>query len=213
MYRKINDFIDKYKSYYKDFIPLSIRKKIKYGYHCDTDQIFCHLNIVKKNESAYYRFLKILKSYFNLRTLCIAELSCGLIPILSSTAKRYTRKNITAISNKILFKNYKSIETIETDLTKNFDLTKFDLIIAFRPCFPTENIIDLCFQYKKDFAVYLCPCIFQPKDSNKKFESTEQWHNYLIKKVRNNKAYSTSIIKSDRLQDDMPIIISKYIAN
>lgn len=212
MYNEINDFLDKYKELYQDFTPQKIRKKIKYGYNCDTDQIICHLNLIKKKESAYYKFLKLVMSYFNLNTKSVAELSCGFIPTLSATAKKYT-KNIVAINKKILFRNYHNVKTIEADLQSNYDLSPYDLIIAFRPCYPTENIVDLCFQYKKDFVIYLCPCVLQPKISNKQFETIEQWHSYLLSKVTANKEYQITIVHSRKLQDNMPIIIAKYNHN
>ena len=75
MNKLINSFLDKNENFYQDFKSKKIRKKIYYGYHCDTDQIYCHLNLIKKQDSAYYKFLKIVMSYFNLHKLNIIEMS------------------------------------------------------------------------------------------------------------------------------------------
>lgn len=210
MNKLINSFLDKNENFYQDFKSKKIRKKIYYGYHCDTDQIYCHLNLIKKQDSAYYKFLKIVMSYFNLHKLNIIEMSCGTIPVLANIASKYS-KHVDAVNYKVLYNKYHKIKVFKANLNNNFDLSNYDLIIAFRPCNPTENIIDMCFKYNKNFVIYLCPCILQPKFHTVEFTTLQQWHNYIFEKIKSNKKYKVQIITSPKLQDQMPIIIAKYL--
>lgn len=212
MNKLINNFFDTYPTFYPEFAPERIRQKVKYGYHCDSDQVICHLNLINIETSAYYKFFKIVKSQFNLRNKNILEVACGYIPIVSSIFAERTNSKVTAINSKILFKNYKNVQTKEQDLLQNFDVSNFDLVVGFRPCYVTEKTIEMCFKFNKDFVLYLCPCDMQPIDPNeKRCENGKEWREFIIKKVRENKNYKVSVFSSKKLQDDMPIIVAKYI--
>ena len=163
MNKKINAFLDMYPAYYEELRPENIRKKIKYGYYCSTDQIYCHLKLIEKERSAYFSFCKIIEKYFNLKQLNILEVSCGLIPIVSYYLKNdFNIKNIMATNEKLVFQPYKNIDCYECNFLDVKDINNYDLLIGFRPCNATEKIIDMCFENQKDFAIYLCPCDLQP---------------------------------------------------
>lgn len=214
MNKKINSFLDRHSQYYEELRPDNIRKKIKYGYYCSTDQIYCHLKLIKKERSAYFSFCKIIEKYFNLSASNILEVSCGLIPILSYYLKNdFHVKNITAINDKLVFQPYKNIDCHECDIFNVKDIKNYDLLIGFRPCKATERIIDLCFKSHKDFAVYLCPCDMQPYDKKIKCATAEEWRNYIINKVKNNCQYEIQVIIDHTLQDNLPVIIAKYKKN
>lgn len=205
MNEEINKFLDEHIDHYPDFVPERIRNKIHYGYHSDTDQIICHLGLIEEKESAYYKFMQLILENWNIKNKSIVEVSCGLIPILSSLLQSKCKK-ITAINKDFVFENYKNVETIRYDLNLKFDFTDYDLVVGFRPCTPTENIIDLCLSQRKDFAIYLCPCLPPAKD-DKNFKSSEEYHNYLIEKIKNDKNVNLKVIRNHNLQDDMPVLI------
>ena len=140
---EVIDFIKKHTDFYSEYLINNRLEKCKYGYTCDIDQIYCYLNKVNISETVYNKFYNLSKEYFNLDNKSILEVGCGYIPILSSIYKN-NGYSIEAINNKILFKDYNNIKTTEYDLNKEYDLSKYDLIVGIRPCVITENIIDLC---------------------------------------------------------------------
>lgn len=207
------NFLKENKEYYPEYFINNRLSKVKYGYTCDINQIYCYLNKIPIKNTDYYKLVQIINDHFNLKNMNILEVACGYIPILSGIIKEnYNTKN-TAINNKILINNYKNVNTIEFDLFKPFNLSDYDLIIGFRPCAITENIILECFYYKKDFLIYLCPCDNKPLNKhnyNPKTWTYKKWHNYIISLIKNNRNYIIKIIKNHELEDDCPIIIAKY---
>ncbi|MBR3199523.1 MAG: hypothetical protein IKG27_05880 [Bacilli bacterium] len=207
-------FLKEHRNFYSQYFEKERLKKIKYGYTCDINQIFCHLNKVPITQTDYYLLTTIISKYFDLNNKKILEVACGYIPILSSIIKEKYSCEIKAINNKILFHHYKGVETEERDLFKSYDLSGFDLIIGFRPCEITETIILECFKYKKNFAFYLCPCVIEPLNKSDYVKETwtyEKWHNYIINLITSNINYECIIIKKHCLEDDCPIIIAKYL--
>ncbi len=212
---RVIEFLRKHKNTYPEYFEENRLEKTKYGYTCDINQIYCYLNEVDITKTDYFRFFKIIQKYFNLKNKNLVEVGCGYIPVLSNIIKKNTNCKITAINNKILIKNYNDINTIETDLTQDFDFNNYDLIVGFRPCIITEKIILECFKYKKEFIIYLCPCANEPLNKtnyNHKTWHYQDWHRYLIQLVKNNKKYITTIIYN-QLDDDCPIIIGNINQN
>ncbi len=208
---EVIEFIKQNKEFYPEYFINNRLEKCNYGYTCDVDQIYCYLNKVNIKTTIYNTFYNITKKYFDLKNKRILEVGCGKIPILSGLFKD-NNINIDAIDSNILINNYKDITTIKYDLQKEYDISKYDLIIGLRPCNITENIIDMCFKYKKDFIIYLCPCIHKSKNNNI-FNTYEEWISYLKDKISNNKEYSFEFIYSNNLPDNCPIIIGKYNGN
>ena len=205
---EVIDFINNHKDYYPEYFIKNRLSKCKYGYTCDVDQIYCHLNKIDIKETVYYNFYIFSKKYFNINNKRILEVGCGYIPILSSIYKE-NNIDVDAINLKILFKNYKNVNTIEYDLNNDYNLSKYDIIVGIRPCNITENIIDLCYKYKKDFIIYLCPCIHKAKNGLT-FATYEKWINYLKEKTSNFTNYNIIFTKYKKLPDKCPIIIGKY---
>lgn len=203
--KEVIDFIKKYKDFYPEYFINDRLKKCKYGYTCDVDQIYCHLSKIDITTSVYYNFYNLSLKYFNIKDLKLLEVCSGYIPILSSIYKE-NGINIEALNKRILFKDYKDIKTIEFDLNNEYDLSDYDLIVGIRPCDVTKNIIDYCYKYKKDFMIYLCPCIHEPK-TNIKTETYDDWINYLKEKTSSFKNYKIKFIKEKNFPDDCPIII------
>lgn len=203
---EVISFIINNKDCYKEYLSENRLSKCKYGYTCDIDQIYCHLNLVNIKDTVYYKFYLLSKNYFNLDNIRILEVACGYIPIMSSIYKKYEVNNIEAINQKILIKNYKNVKTIEYDLTKEYNLSKYDLIIGIRPCNITVNIIKNCIKYKKNFMLYLCPCI--PIIGKKKFNTYEEWILHIKNNICNDKNYNFEFIN---FKDDSicPIIVGK----
>ncbi len=180
---EVIDFIIKNKNYYPEYLEKDRLKKCICGYTCAVNQIYCYLKKIDIKKTEYYNFYKICCKHFELQNKKIIEVGCGYIPILASIFKE-SNYNIIAIDSKILITNYKNVLTLEHDLSKKFNLSNYDLVVGFRPCNITENIIDMCDKYKKDFIIYLCPCIHVPKDKNIVISSYQDWLNYIIKKVK-----------------------------
>lgn len=201
------EFIKDNKNYYKEYFKKNRLSKCKYGYTCDINQIYCYLKEIDIKKTEYYNFYKITKRYFDTKDVNIIELCCGYIPILSSLFINEA-KTLTAINKKILINNYNQITTIEHNLNKSFDLSKYDLIISIRPCNVTEKILDLCFKYKKEFIIYLCPCIHKSKNKEE-FDNYIDWINYLKNKTSKNINYNISFISFNELPDNCPVIIGK----
>ena len=209
--KEIIKFINQNKDYYPEYLNEKIQKKISYGYTCDINQIYCHLKLKEINNTDYYEFYKVIKNNFNLNNIKILDVACGIIPILSSIIKENEKSTITAINNKMLFKNYKGIITKEFDLTKDYDVNNYDLIIGFRPCEVTEKIIQEAMQNKKDFCLYMCPCVMKPINNHHKGRwSQKRWYNYLEKVITDDKSYDLKVIIDDKLDDDCPIFIANY---
>lgn len=208
----IINFLKQHKNTYLEYFEKNRLQKIKYGYTCDINQIYCYLNEIDITKTDYFRFYEIIKRNFNLNGLNIVEVGCGYIPVLSNIIKENSNCHITAINNKILIKNYNNIQTIEADLSLFFDFSKFDLIVGFRPCNITEQIILDCFKAKKNFIIYLCPCAIEPLDTkkhNNRSWTYNDWHHYLINLIKENKKYELTIIYNHTLDDDCPVIIGK----
>lgn len=208
----IINFLKQHKDIYPEYFEKDRLKKIKYGYTCDINQIYCYLNEIDITKTDYFRFFEIIKNHFCLDNLNIVEVGCGYIPILSNIIKQNSNCKVTAINNKILIKNYNGIHTIETDLSHTFNFNKFDLIVGFRPCNITEKVIIDCFRSNKDFAIYLCPCAIEPlnnKHYNKNNWTYKDWHNYLINLINSNSNYNITVLYHHNLDDECPIIIGK----
>ena len=109
----------------------------------------------------------------------------------------------------MVFKPYKNIDCFEYDFLNVKDIGNYDLLIGFRPCNATENIIDMCFKFNKDFVIYLCPCDLQPYDEKIKCKDADEWRKFIINKVKNNNNYEIIIINDHGLQDDLPLIIAR----
>jgi len=206
---KIKKFINENPKYYNNLINVNLDNRVFYGFSSEINQIICHLEMIELTNTDYYQFYKIIKKHFNLKNKKILEVASGPIPILSSIIKENEKTEITAVNEKILYKNYKGVKTKEKDLTKPYVLKKYDLIIGFRPCIISENIINLSMHYKKDFCIYLCSCPLKPKNENGIW-GQRKWHNYLINIILQNKNYNLKIIKSKKLLDDCPVLIAKY---
>ena len=208
----IINFLKQHKDIYPEYFEKNRLQKIKYGYTCDINQIYCYLNEIDITKTDYFRFFKLIETYFDLNNLNIAEVGCGYIPILSSIIKQNSNCEITAINNKIIINNYNNIKTLETDLSYGFHFNNYDLIIGFRPCNITEQVIIDCFTSNKDFIIYLCPCAIEPLNINyfnKEKWTYKDWHKYLINIVKKNKNYDVNILYNHSLDDDCPIIIAK----
>lgn len=208
---EVIDFIKKHKDFYPEYLINNRLQKCKFGYTCDIDQIYCYLNQIDIKDTIYFNFYELSCKYFNLKSKNLLEVACGYIPILSSIYKENNIK-VEAVNIKILAKNYKGVKTIEYDLNKNYNLKKYDLIIAIRPCNITENLLDNCYKYKKDFMIYLCPCIHKPK-SEDTISSYEEWINYLKRKTTKFKNYVIKFITPKNFIDNCPVIIGYYLKN
>lgn len=209
--KDVINFMEKFKKEYSEYFVNDRLQKCKYGYTCDVNQIYCYLNKKNIEDTEYYTFFKISKLFFNFKNKKILEVCCGKIPILSSLYKR-ENLNISATNNKILINNYKNIPTFECDFENDTDIKEYDIIIGLRPCSPTEKILDLCLKHKKDFIIYLCPCIHEPLDNNfKKNITYEEWINYLKEKLYKYNDYQLYFLSYNKLPDNCPIIIGKYI--
>lgn len=206
---RIINFIRDNKDFYHEYLFNNRLSKCYFGYTCDIDQIYCYFNLVDIKKTIYYKFYNIVSKNFKVNKLHLLEIACGYIPILSSIYKE-RGIDIDAVNNKILINNYKGVNTIEYDLNNDFDLSKYDLIVGIRPCYVTENIIDNCYKNKKDFILYLCPCIHNSK-SKMKFDGYDDWINYLKLKTSHFKNYNVDFIILDDFPDKCPIIIGRYI--
>ena len=207
--KEVLDFLRMHKDYYSDYFIDNRLLKCRYGYTCEIDSVYCHLNKINIKETVYFNFYKLTKKLFDLKKGTILEVGCGYIPILSSIYKQ-NGFDVDAVDKKILFKNYKQVHTIEFDLTKEFDLSNYHLIVGLRPCTITENVIELCYRYHKSFIIYLCPCIHKPKN-NVNINAYTEWINYLKEKTAEFQNYNISFIKVKTMPDDCPVVIGKYI--
>lgn len=207
--KEIIKFLKSHKKDYLEYFEKDRLNKCEYGYTCDINQIYCYLNKIDIKNTEYYTFFKISKKFFDFDGKKILEIGCGKIPILSSIYKM-NNYSIEAINNKIIVKNYKKIKTIEYDLTQEIDLIKYDIIIGLRPCTITENIINTCLKYQKDFIIYLCPCIHQPLQNNISFNSYNDWIQYLSNRLNKISDYNIIFESNNELPDNCPIIIGKY---
>ena len=209
--KRVIDFILENKEYYKEYLNPNIMKKINYGYTSDVNQIYCHLGFKKIENTDYYEFYKIIKENFGITNKRIIDVACGLIPIVSYIIKLNENCYIKAADKRIIFKNYKNIPTEEIDLTKDYNIEDYDLIIGFRPCYVTENIIIQALKNNKDFCIYMCPCILKPSDNHFKGRwSKKRWYKYLESLIVNNRNYDLKIITSKYLDDNCPVFIGKY---
>lgn len=208
---EVINFIKKHKDFYPEYLINNRLQKCKFGYTCDIDQIYCYLNQVDIKDTIYFNFYELSCKYFNLKNKNLLEVACGYIPILSSIYKE-NNISVEATNIKILIKNYKGVKTIEYDLNKNYNLKHYDLIIAIRPCSITEHLLDNCYKYKKDFMIYLCPCIHKPK-SGDTISSYEEWIIYLKRKTTKFKNYDIQFITPKNFIDNCPVIIGYYLEN
>lgn len=207
--KEVIDFMIKHKDFYLEYLNERIIKKIQYGYTCDVDQIYCHLNLINIKNSAYYNFYQIIKKFFRLNKKKILECASGKIPILGSIIKECEDCIVDCINNEFIFDFYKGTNCIKYNLKNEFDFSDYDLIVAFRPCEVTENIVDNCIKYNKSFILYFCPCELQPNNKNIKTNSAKEWREYIVNKCETSELYDINIIEDDKMQDRMPILIAK----
>ncbi len=57
--KEVIDFIKKHKDFYPEYFVNNRLKKCKYGYTCDVDQIYCHLNKVDITTTVFYNFYNL----------------------------------------------------------------------------------------------------------------------------------------------------------
>lgn len=202
------NFLQQNKNYYPEYFEKDRLSKCNYGYTCDINQIYCYLGEKDIKETEYYSFYIISKKYFDLTNMRILDACCGKIPILSSIYNNNCLK-IEAINEKIVIKNYKNIKTYEKNILQFNKYDKFDLVIAFRPCYPTETIVNDCVKNNINFMIYLCPCIHQGINSKSNFNTYEEWINYLKSKLSQFKNYNIEFIVDKNMPDKCPIIVGK----
>lgn len=92
----------------------------------------------------------------------------------------------------------------------DYNIENYDIVLAIRPCEPTDNIINICIKYKKSFMIYLCPCTHKSSDG-KSFENYSEWIKYLKTKLDSRKDYITYFIEDNKMPDDCFIIVAKII--
>ena len=203
-------FLKDHKDIYKEYFVHDRLNKCNYGYTCDINQIYCHLNLVDICETEYFNFFKISLKKFNLNNKKILEIGCGYIPILSSIYKN-NGFDIDAINQKIVLPNYNGVTTFEADLSKSYNIQPYDIVIGFRPCNITENMLDMCNKYHKDFLIYMCPCVHKPKDNINKCLNYDEWLNYLLKKTSCFENFKIQVIYDSKMPDNCPILVGKYL--
>lgn len=206
----LKEFIKNYKFFYPGLMDKNI-KECFYGYSSEINQIYCHLGLIDLKDTDYFEFYKILKEHFDLKNKIILDVASGVIPVLASIIKDTEKIKVTAVNDKILFKNYHGVITKEADLNNYYDLSEFDLIIGFRPCVTTDNMMQLAIKNKKDFCFYMCPCTLKPRDV--KIDAPwgqRKWYDYLKSLIQNDNNYELKVTTSKNLLDDCPIFIGKY---
>lgn len=205
MYNVIK-FLQKYKNYYSEYFEKNRLSKCIYGYTCDINQIYCFLGEKNIKESEYYRFYNICKKYFDLKNMKVLDACCGKIPILS-LIYRDKCLSIEAIDKQVIIKDYEKIKIYEEDIINFNNFDKFDLVISFRPCFPTEIIINKCIENNINFIIYLCPCVHQGINNSSKFKAYDEWIKYLKGKLLQLTNYDIKFKIDKNMPDDCPIII------
>lgn len=212
--KAIKNFLTEYVNDYPDYTQEDF-KRIFDGYTINNDiinQIYCYLNLIDIKKTDYYLFFKYLQKN-NYLTDNILEVCCGMIPILSDIISK-NNYQITAIDKKIVIKNYK-FKIIEKEFNELFELHKYNMVIAFRPCMATEILIKKCLINQIPFCIYLCNCALYPQEPYKSFNknnwTNEKWIQYLKWLIKKYNIYSMKI-KIDYntpLFDSAPIISAK----
>lgn len=208
---KIIEFMQEHIQFYMDYVPKHIQEKIKFGYTSSVDQIYCHLNLVNVEDTNYYQFYRTLRENFELNGKKIFEVCCGQIPILSYIIHKNENTVNYAIDQNAIFDSYKGVAVKKTEFNISDEYLNSEIIIGFRPCEATEEFIVNALKYKKDFCIYLCPCICKPINNHYKGRwSKKRWHNYLISLIEKDNNFNLKVIYDNSIGDDSPIIIAKY---
>ena len=114
---------------------------------------------------------------------------------------------VDAIDRNITIDNYSGVRTIKFDFNNEYDLSEYDLVVGFRPCSVKEKMTEYSYKYKKDFLIYLCPCVHKPINNNVK--KYDEWVNYLIDKINTYKIYDLTVLNDEKMPDGWPILIGK----
>lgn len=70
-------------------------------------------------------------------------------------------------------------------------------------------IINKCVENKKNFMIYLCPCVHQGINSKYEFKTCDEWILYLKEKLFSLSNYKIEFIVDNKMPDKCPIIIGK----
>ncbi len=92
-------------------------------------------------------------------------------PDIRISKEEADEKNIKIIKEKFSCDEY-------SEGKEGTNIENYDLLIGLEPCDATEHIIRQCIKYNKDFEILLCA---SPHNSieGKKFNTREEWYNYL----------------------------------
>lgn len=88
--------------------------------------------------------------------------------------------NMTCVDPTLELESTNNIEFIKSKFDyKNWDLSKYDYVIAQEPCEATEHIVRACIQQNKSFMIILCG-VPHKLICGKKPKSVDEWYDYLM---------------------------------
>lgn len=118
--------------------------------------------------NVYEEVVDELYSQFNI-SCRILDIASGCYPAFAyEIAKRQQEigaGTITCIEPKLVCNEplYPNVNFIKDYFHNNFDLSQYDLITSFLPCYATKEVVKAAIMQQKSFFVLPCSCHFIPK--------------------------------------------------
>lgn len=91
---------------------------------------------------------------------------------------------VTAIDSKLELLNYTKLTPLKASFNKDFDVSKYDFVIAQEPCEATEHVVRACTVQGIPFIMSLCG-VPHKLISGQMPKSTEDWYKYLTNLDKN----------------------------
>ena len=123
------------------------------------NQIYSKIGILDSKQNIYLKSLNYLENSFDINCN-ILEVGSGMFPEMARIIKSRQKKgSITCIDPDLLFQEYQGLILMKKELTEDFDLTPYDLIVSIMPCEATPTIIKLANKYDKNLYLQMCGCV------------------------------------------------------
>lgn len=181
--KRLEGYLNEYREFYSEYALDEIEENFLNPYRPIRDssdvlnQIYAYLGIFDvEKDNAYDIFIKLIKSRMNIHRNLL-EVGCGYYPSLALRMLRHQKRgSITAIDPLLVKEDFEGIKVIKTRLSKNFDITPYDMLYGLYPCDATLDMIELASDYDKDLCILACDC-YETLDGE--LDDMNEWIKYI----------------------------------
>lgn len=150
---------------------------------CELEQIYARFAMFSVNRNLYKFCLEKIMQNHSINSN-ILEIGGGCYPILTNYISKEQIKikggSVTVYDPKLVVDKMLTIQLKKQKFTLDKDISKYNLIVAVRPCEATEDIIKQTNKYQKELFLVLCKHKhFSDISSKYKKSNLSDWEEYV----------------------------------